>query len=444
MELLLVYLLKSTICISVLYLVFRWTLKKESLFALNRFLLLAILVISVATPLIKRPVLFNQTIEVNEVFPEKTQTILPYYDDMAMKTTTIHTIEYTPIPTGRTLTVEQVATIIYAVGVLWLFIALLITIAKIGLLLLKTKVYRREDYNLALVDGIFSPMSIGRFIIMSKQDYKDHRKEIIKHELTHIKFKHTYDLLMVELVKLFHWFNPLVYQLRNDLKEIQEFQVDQHLLDSGINSKEYQLLLIKKCVGTERYALANSFNHCQIKNRITMMNHSKKQKTKIWKLMIFLPFILFILFAFSKADKSTETVRTNKQNASEPESSNFSIEGAWTYVLSLQIKDGNTCILIEEGSKYNEMKIWSKDHFAFVGNQGLGSYPFGGTGKYKLNGNYYEETVITAPLKSGNDPEIVKMRMEMKNDTLIQIWPADVNGNYDPKNHNMIKMVRMK
>lgn len=82
--------------------------------------------------------------------------------------------------------------------------------------------------------------------------------------MAHIKFRHTCDLLLVELVKLFHWFNPFVYKLRNDLKEIQEFQVDKHLLNTGIDSHKYQLLLIKKCVGTERYTLANSFNHCQM------------------------------------------------------------------------------------------------------------------------------------------------------------------------------------
>lgn len=297
METLLGYLLKSTICISILYLVFRWTLKRENLFALNRFLLLAILVSSVAIPLIKLPVLLHQTIDVN-VFPEKNLIAMPNMDDVAMQITTIPTTQYTTVSTERTISVEQLTTIIYAIGVFTLFIALLVALAKIGLLLINTKVYRKKNYNLALVNGTVSPMSFGKFIIMSKQDFKDHRKEILKHELAHIKFKHTYDLLLVELVKLFHWFNPLVYQLRNDLKEIQEFQVDQHLLRLGINSKEYQLLLIKKCVGTERYTLANSFNHCQIKNRIVMMNNSKNRKGKSWKVAIFLPVAALMLMAF--------------------------------------------------------------------------------------------------------------------------------------------------
>jgi beta-lactamase regulating signal transducer with metallopeptidase domain/biopolymer transport protein ExbD len=297
MESLLAYLLKSTICISVLYLVFRWTLKKETLFALSRYLLLAILLFSLAIPMIKLPELFPQTIDV-KVLPEQRFHAMPNMEDVAVQITTTPTTQQASVSTERTISIKQITTIVYAIGVLILFISLLIALAKIGTLLLSSKIYKKRNYNLALVNGVFSPMSFGKFIIMSKQDYKDHRKEILKHELAHIQFKHTYDLILVELIKLFHWFNPLVYQLRNDLKEIQEFQVDRQLIRSGINSKEYQLLLIKKCVGAERYALANSFNHCQIKNRIIMMNNSNNSKGKSWKVAIFLPVAALMLMAF--------------------------------------------------------------------------------------------------------------------------------------------------
>lgn len=296
MEELLGYLLKSTICISILYLVFRGTLKKEKLFALNRFVLLVILMFSVAIPLLKMPVLFNRVIDV-KVFPEKRHIAMPNMEDVAMQITANATTQ-SHVSIERNISVEQIASIIYAVGVLVFLISLLIALSKIILLLLNTKVYRKKNYSLALVDSNIPPMSFGRFIIMSKQDFKYHRKEILKHEQAHIKFKHTYDLLLVELVKLFHWFNPLVSMLRNDLKEIQEFQVDQHLLKTGINSKEYQLLLIQKCVGAKSYALANSFNHCQIKNRIIMMNNSKNRKGKSWKVAIFLPIAALMLMAF--------------------------------------------------------------------------------------------------------------------------------------------------
>lgn len=85
-----------------------------------------------------------------------------------------------------------------------------------------------------------------------------------------------------------------------DLKDIHEFQADQCTLNSGIDSTKYQLLLIKRCVGQQSFALANSFNHCQIKKRITMMNKTKSSKAWGWKVAIFLPLLALLLMAFGK------------------------------------------------------------------------------------------------------------------------------------------------
>jgi hypothetical protein len=85
-----------------------------------------------------------------------------------------------------------------------------------------------------------------------------------------------------------------------DLKDIHEFQADEHTLNSGVDSTKYQLLIIQKCVGHQSFALANSFNHCQIKKRITMMNKSKTSKAWCWKVATFLPLLALLLMAFGK------------------------------------------------------------------------------------------------------------------------------------------------
>ncbi|HNZ72517.1 MAG TPA: hypothetical protein PKJ43_07840, partial [Prolixibacteraceae bacterium] len=318
MAALLIYLIKSTICLTLFYLVFRWTLKKERLFSLNRILLLAILVLSATIPLVKTPTLFHQNIEV-KAFPETNRVALPDFDDVAMQITTIP-VNNNTLSTEKSITVEQVSILVYSVGFFLLLAALLIGLTKLMLLLFQTRIYRRKKYRLALVNRPIAPMSFGHFIIISKHDYRENKNEILNHEMAHIQFRHTYDLLMVELVKLFHWFNPFVYQLRNDLKEIQEFQVDRHLLNSGMDIKKYQLLLIKKCVGAERFALSNSFNHCQIKNRITMMNNQKKRKSNSWKVAIFLPVAALMLMAFGKpGDLISSKIQTSdiKKNWTE-------------------------------------------------------------------------------------------------------------------------------
>jgi TonB family protein len=88
------------------------------------------------------------------------------------------------------------------------------------------------------------------------------------------------------------------------MKEIHEFQADENTLNSGIDAKLYQFLIIQKSVGPQRFALANSFNHCQIKKRITMMNKSKTSKAWRWKVATFLPLLALLLMAFSKTGEN--------------------------------------------------------------------------------------------------------------------------------------------
>jgi hypothetical protein len=160
-----------------------------------------------------------------------------------------------------------------------------------------------------------------------------------------------------------------------------------------------------------------------------------------WKVATFITILFLTLIACGKTSKSGNPGPSLKASISGTTPSE--IEGAWKYILSEKTVDGKKVILISSGSKYNEMKIWTKGYFAFVGDQGFGGYPFGGSGTYTLKGNLYEESVIYAPGYNPNSPK-VKLRLEIKNDTLTQIWPADDAGKYDESNFNIIKMVRMK
>ncbi|MBO5768473.1 MAG: TonB family protein, partial [Bacteroidales bacterium] len=98
---------------------------------------------------------------------------------------------------------------------------------------------------------------------------------IITHERAHIRLAHSIDNLLMLPVLLLQWFNPAVWLLMRDLREIHEFEADESVLASGVNAKDYQLLLIKKAVGKRYYSIANSLNHSKLKNRISMMLSKK-------------------------------------------------------------------------------------------------------------------------------------------------------------------------
>lgn len=171
-----------------------------------------------------------------------------------------------------------------------------------------------------------------------------------------------------------------------------------------------------------------------------MMNKQKTSKAWRWKVATFLPLLALLLMFCGKTGKS---VNPEISGSIGSETTLAKIEGAWKTILSQKIADGAIATLISSDSKYTEMKVWTKDYYAYVGNQGRGGYSFGGSGTYKLNGNLYEEKIIYSPVGS-TQGFTAKLILEIKNDTLTQIWPVDDAGKYDKQNYSIIKMVRMK
>lgn len=126
-----------------------------------------------------------------------------------------------------------------------------------------------------ILDKELTPFSWMGHIVLSRKDFEENGSVIITHERAHIRLGHSVDNLLMLPVLLLQWFNPAVWLLMRDLREIHEFEADESVLASGVNAKEYQLLLIKKAVGKRYYSIANSLNHSKLKNRISMMLSKK-------------------------------------------------------------------------------------------------------------------------------------------------------------------------
>ena len=102
----------------------------------------------------------------------------------------------------------------------------------------------------------------------------------------HCRYGHCYDNLLIQLILIFHWWNPLVWKLKHELSGVHEYQADEGVLDQGIDAKIYQLLLVRKAVGSRLYSMACGFTHSSLKKRISMM--SKKRNTKWVRLRVLL------------------------------------------------------------------------------------------------------------------------------------------------------------
>ena len=110
-----------------------------------------------------------------------------------------------------------------------------------------------------------TPFSWCRYIVLSEKDLAENGDAIVLHEKAHLRLRHSVDLLLTDLAGCLQWFNPAMWLLRRELRAIHEYEADEAVLDSGVDAKHYQLLLIRKAAGGRWYSVANSFNHSKLK-----------------------------------------------------------------------------------------------------------------------------------------------------------------------------------
>ena len=156
-------------------------------------------------------------------------------------------------------------------------------------------------------DRPIAPFSWMRCVVISRKDLEEDGRAILTHELAHIRRGHSWDLLLADLCIFLQWFNPAAWLLKQELQSVHEYEADEAVLASGVNAKEYQLLLIKKAVGTRLYSLANSFNHSKLKKRITMMTKRKSSPWARAKYLYVLPLAAIAVVAFARPEVSGVT-----------------------------------------------------------------------------------------------------------------------------------------
>ncbi|MDE5810879.1 MAG: hypothetical protein K2H61_01060, partial [Muribaculaceae bacterium] len=185
--------------------------------------------------------------------------------------------------------------LIYYIGVALVALITIIGVTKLIVSLRRSPLIEIEGSRVRLMDNTdAAPFSFFGMMAMGRHDLCDARL-IVSHERCHQRRRHSIDLLLAQLVAIFQWFNPAAWLMMRELKAVHEFDVDEQLISAGINLKEYQYLLIKKAVGARFPSLANSLNHSNLKNRITMMQKSNDAKSRRWRALALAPALILAL-----------------------------------------------------------------------------------------------------------------------------------------------------
>jgi hypothetical protein len=114
------------------------------------------------------------------------------------------------------------------------------------------------------------------------------------HENIHIKQLHTLDLLLIEIVSVFFWFNPIVYAYRKSLKLIHEYLADEYACTFTESKKQYAMLLFLQNLNAGP-VLANTFyNASLLESRIKMLQRKKSNRYRLWKYVLCLPLLTLV------------------------------------------------------------------------------------------------------------------------------------------------------
>ena len=290
-----VYILKSSVCLAVFYLFYRLLLSKETFHRFNRFALLGILLLSCIVPFME--VTVKEPTEVHQQFLTFEELLL--------------TVGVSPVEEAGNImlvsdfTWREMLLLVYLSGIVFFLIRTVWSLFRMLHLIRDSRIVSRENgITIIAHRKNIAPFSWMKFVLISETDLLENGTEILAHEVAHIRKRHSIDLLVADICIFFQWFNPASWLLKQELQNIHEYEADECVINQGIDAKKYQLLLIKKAVGTRLYSMANSFNHSSLKKRITMM---KKKKSSSWayaKYLYVLPLAACAMAAFARPEVS--------------------------------------------------------------------------------------------------------------------------------------------
>lgn len=308
----LMYSAKSAAVLCMLYVPYTLLLHRDSFFRQNRLVLLGILLLSLVLPLCnvpwlsmdRQPVMHAAQVQMVEIgIP--VQMVVPAEAEPAVER-------------KASFPLFALLTAIYMTGVCAVLLFRLWQMGCLHMALRRGCLWRQTEDGITVRchAGRVAPYSWMRNIVISEQDYNESGREIVLHETGHIRNGHSWDILLLTLVQMLQWWNPLAYMLGVSLRDLHEYEADDYVLRRGVSARAYQILLIKKAVGYGSYTFANNFNHSLTKKRITMMRRSKSNPWMRSKALYVIPVAALALSAFA----TPEIVSPAEGVLSEPES----------------------------------------------------------------------------------------------------------------------------
>ncbi len=280
METVVIYLLKSA-CVLFLFLsCYQLFLRKETLFAFNRWFLLFGVIVALFLPLTYYTETVYLPADIGAMSIENSKEGQPFNAPSFSWTFILFNI--------------------YILVTLFFAVKLVIELYTVfGYL--KTGIRTTTDgyVHIRSTENI-KPFSFFNFIIYNPNNHSAEDLELIlAHEQVHTRQRHSFDILLMEIVLLTQWFNPIAWLYKRAIMQNLEFLADTQNSVVQKNRKQYQYLLLRQSVDTRNLSIINPFFNSLIKKRIVMINQIPSRKINAFKTLVVLPFLALFFFSFN-------------------------------------------------------------------------------------------------------------------------------------------------
>ncbi|MGY3794041.1 M56 family metallopeptidase [Aquimarina sp. 433] len=291
------YILKSSLCLMLLWGFYKLFLEKENIHFLKRFYLLFSLVFAFSVPLI------TLTYEV-EVAPQPEIVVdgtAPLMMNVSELSDVKEPLDYTSI----------IIWSIYGIGVLIFGIRFSKNLIDIGKKVRGNERLKETSHVNVLVGNSIVPHTFLDFIFVSKKEFQQNAipEQILLHEKTHVLQKHTLDILFVELLQVIFWFNPVFIFIKKSIRLNHEFLADQNVLKQQFSIQSYFDLLVNYKNSSNQAELSSPINYSLTKKRLQMMTKNFSRKRAILKMLAVLPLLAIGLLSFNNDIVAKEIIK---------------------------------------------------------------------------------------------------------------------------------------
>lgn len=213
---------------------------------------------------------------------------------------------------NNSLSFLQIISAIYIVGVIFSFMKMFFNIYKVNKIKQGKKFEIIDNVKIIHTNENHIPFSFFNNIYLPNEI---NNPLILKHEMSHVKNHHSLDVILMEIMISFQWFNPFIYKMKKELQNVHEYIADNEAVENETDKSNYMMLLLQQCTADNFNTVANNFSFLLTKKRISMITQKQKTKRMVMRLLLTLPVFAMLILLNTQCDnpKSNDKGNVSKE-----------------------------------------------------------------------------------------------------------------------------------